>query len=260
MKICVFNNDVMVLTLPDETTKDEISNRADPSICIIDHPDEENIEVVLQCNTLKSVDKFRNILDSYHSREKADLVRGLSELDNDFMTVIYSKKKTYNFGQSPKYEKDLIYQSRSISEKEIDQIFNRVDEIRVEGIEWKIRDGRRDPPELPAIGIAGVSITRDENCFKRKLEQIKPIYVSTLSVKTQSELRKAHKLTSKWREEERHSQCSRSRTRPSPRKLSISKPQIILCVNCKNRKYSREEYDQNRFCRNCGMRLSFVRQ
>jgi hypothetical protein len=243
MKACIFDKGVMVLPLPNETTKDELKSRADPSIFIVNHQGEDKIEMGLQCNTLKSVEKLRNILDSYHFREKAELLQGLSRLDGDFETVVYSKKKPYNFGQSPDYERDLVYPSSSITEKEIDRLFSRVDEIRASGIEQKIISGRRDPPELPAIGIAEVTIKKDETLFTRKLEQLKPIYVSTLNVKTRSQIKKAEKIASKLREE-----------------AKASRPPVILCLKCKGQEYSREEYNKNRgFCPKCGMRLSFLR-
>ncbi|MHB8699675.1 MAG: hypothetical protein ACYC7D_01465 [Nitrososphaerales archaeon] len=239
MKFCIFSKDIMVLPVAGELTKGEISNRADPSICVIDHNEQEKkLEIVLQCNTLKGVVKLKNILDSYHAQEKMDLLEGLARLDDDFVTLVYSKKKLYNFGQSPKYDPDLSYQSNTISEKEFDQLFTRAGEIRSEGIEWKIRLGRHDPPELPAIGIAKVAIPRDEGTFKRKLEQIRPLYLAMLRVKTLPDLKKAKKLT-----------------------LKVKKPMItkIICDNCNDREYGREDYQQSRFCGNCGRRLSFIK-
>ncbi|MHB1909341.1 MAG: hypothetical protein ACYCQJ_10805 [Nitrososphaerales archaeon] len=237
IQICLFESDVMVLPLPRETTKEEIANRADPSICVIDRPHQENIEILLQCNTLKSVEKLRNILDLHQQKQKADLLEGLSKLDSDFKTIVYSKQKQYNFGQSPSYLIDQAYSSRTITERDFDLLFRRVDEIRKAGIDQKLLMNRRDPPELPAIGIARVSISRDENIFQQKIQQIKPIYRATLEVKTDSELRKIVKAEAKAK-----------RLEPS-----------IVCSRCEE-KYSREEYTESRFCRKCGNRLIFVRQ
>lgn len=244
MQMCLFENDVMVLPLPEETTKEEIARRTDPSICVTDRPGQENMEIVLQCNTLKSVEKLRNILDSHEQKQKGDLLVGLSKLDEDFKTLVYSKQKPYNFGQSPSYVVDRAYPSRTITEKDIDLLFKRVDEIRKQGIDQKLRMNRRDPPELPAIGIAHVYIRRDESLFQNKIEQIKPIYKATLVVKTDSELRKIVKA------EEKAKRLEAPSIRMEPK---------IVCSRCGDQ-YSREEYAVSRFCRKCGNRLIFVRQ
>lgn len=245
MEMCVFERGVMVLPLPEETTKDELKSRANPSIFIIKSRDGDKIQIGIQCNTLKSVEKLQNILDSFHFREKYELIQGLATLDSAFHTVVYSKKKPYNFGQSPNYEKDLSFPSNSISEKEIGRLFNRVAEIRTNGIAQKKLSGRRDSPEIPAIGIAEVTIENDEAVITKMLEQIKPIYTSVLRIKTAQEIRKAKILASKLRNREK-----------------VALPPFIACVKCNDRReFSREEYDITRgFCPSCGMRLRFLRR
>ena len=243
MQMCLFENDVMILPLLQETTKEEIASRADPSICIIDRQGQEKMEIVLQCNTLKSVEKLRNILDLRQQKQKGDLLDRLSKLDEDFETLVYSKQKPYNFGQSPSYVVDRAYPSRTISENDIDLLFRRVDEIRKQGIDQKLLVNRRDPPELPAIGLAHVSVTRDESLFQNKLEQIKPIYKAALDVKTNSEWRKIVRAEEKAK-----------RLEAPPIRMESK----IICSRCRDQ-YSREEYAESHFCRKCGNRLIFIR-
>ena len=236
MEVCLFQHDVMILPSKNEMSKEEISNRTDPSICIVDQLNEETMEIVLQCNTVRSVDKLRNVLDSHQTKEKAALISGLSNLDDDFQTIVYQKLKPYNFGQSPSDVKDRTYTSRTISERVFDQLFARVDEIRKEGLE-KREANRRDPPKLPMVGIAQVNIPRNEGLFCEKLRKLKPLYEATLGIKTRVELNKIARQEQKI-------------------KVFDHREPDIMCEACNDRTYTREEYRENRFCRTCNNRLS----
>jgi hypothetical protein len=68
----VSKNVILVLPLPGEETKEQTSNRPDPVIYVIDREGDGALQLGLECNTLKSVEKMRNILDSYHAREKSE--------------------------------------------------------------------------------------------------------------------------------------------------------------------------------------------
>jgi hypothetical protein len=79
----------LIFPLEGETTKDEAANRPDPHIDI--KLGERTIRIGLRCNSIASVEKMRNILDSFHSKEKQELLNELEKLDDDFQTAIYSK-------------------------------------------------------------------------------------------------------------------------------------------------------------------------
>lgn len=207
----------------------------DPVIYVIDRESEETIQLGLECNTLKSVAKLRNILDSYHAKEKSEFLQCLLQVDDRFETRVYDKLKPRNFAQSPEYRRDLSFpHSNQIGDAEIAQLFSRVDAIRQAGVEWRLKDGLSHPPEVPSIDVVCAQIPRDAEVYKSTLEQIKPLFEITLRVKGDAALKSA-KL-----------------------ELEKNKPRIvkIQCTPC-NIEYTREEYVQSRFCRKCGNRISF---
>jgi hypothetical protein len=222
--------------MPGEETKEQTSNRSDPVIYVIDRESEKTIQLGLECNTLKSVGKLRNILDSYHTREKSEFLQCLLKVDDSFETLVYDKLKPHNFAESPEYRVDLRFpNSNKMGDKEIGQLFSRVDAIRRSGVEWRLKDGLSHPPEVPSIDIVCARITRDEELFKRTLNQLKALFEITLRVKTDSVLKRA-KI-----------------------QLEKNKPRVtkLQCTSC-NIEYTREQYQESRFCRKCNNRISFV--
>ena len=120
----VSKNVILVLPLPGEETKEQTSNRPDPVIYVIDREGDEALQLGLECNTLKSVEKLRNILDLYHAREKKEFLQCISKMDDSFETFVYAKLKPHNFAESPEYRIDLKFQSNQIGDTEIDQLFS----------------------------------------------------------------------------------------------------------------------------------------
>ncbi|MDA4129478.1 MAG: hypothetical protein OK457_01785 [Thaumarchaeota archaeon] len=231
----VSGNEILIFPLPAEETKEQTSNRPDPVIYVIDREGDETLQLGLECNTLKSVAKLRNILDAYHAGEKSEFLKCLLAVDDGFQTLVYTKLKPHNFAESPEYRADLKVQSNAINEAEIDRIFSLVDAIRQSGVEWRLKEGLSHPPEVPSIDIVCTQVAREEEPFKRKLDQIKALFEITLRVKNDSELRKAKVGTEK------------------------NKPKVtkILCTSCKI-EYSHEQYQESRFCRTCKNHMTFV--
>ncbi len=143
----VSRNEILVFPIPGEESVKETSSRPDPVIYIIDREGENRIQLGLECNTLKSVSKLRNILDSYHSKDKSEFLTHLSRVDDSFETLLYVKLKPWNFGQSPKYDPDLKFVSNQITENKIDQLFSAGDAIRRKGTERRLKEGLSHPPE-----------------------------------------------------------------------------------------------------------------
>jgi hypothetical protein len=90
---------------------------------VIDREGDATLQLGLECNTLKSVEKLRNILDIYHAREKSEFLQSISKIDNGFATLVYAKLKPHNFAESPQYRIDWKCQSNQIAEEKIDQLF-----------------------------------------------------------------------------------------------------------------------------------------
>jgi hypothetical protein len=229
----VSKNVILVLPLPGEETKEQTSNRPDPVIYILDK--ENTLQLGLECNTLKCVEKLRNILDLYHAREKSEFLELISKIDDGFETLVYAKLKPHNFAESPEYRVDWKCQSNLIAEEEIGQLFSRADAIRRSGVEWRLKDGLSHPPEVPSIDIACTQVAIEEEAFKRKIVQIRSLFEITLRVKIDSDLKRAKAAEEK-----------------KPKKITK-----IFCTSCKI-EYTREQFQQSRFCRACNNRTSFV--
>ena len=102
-------------------------------------------------------------------------------------------------------------------------------------MEWRLKEGLSHPPEVPSIDVACTQVARDEEEFKRKLAQIRSLFEITLRVKIDGELKRAKEEQEK-------------------RRPKITK---ILCTSCKI-EYTREQFQQSRFCRKCNNRISFM--
>jgi hypothetical protein len=117
----VSKNVILVLPFPGEETKEQTSNRPDPVIYVIDREGDETLQLGLECNTLKSVEKLLNILDPYHAREKSEFLQCIEKVGDSFETFVYAKLKPHNFAESPEYRIDWRSRRiRSMKERSID--------------------------------------------------------------------------------------------------------------------------------------------
>lgn len=183
---------------------------------------------------------MRNVLDSHSSTERAEFLSLLSGLSDDFETHVYSKQRPHNYGESPEYIPVKTFRSNSITEKEIQEMFSISDSIRGHGIQWKDERGLPHNPEVPSLDLACAKFGRDPEIFRTKLEQLRPLYLASLKIKTDPELRKAKK-----EDIERHSGASQRSVK-------------FLCTSC-NIEYTKEAYAHSRFCHKCHNRISVDR-
>ncbi len=181
----------LMLPLPTEAKMENSKNRWDPNIYITlnkTNIGKEKIGVGLTCNTIDSVEKMRNILDSYHNPEREYLLSALKKLDNTFTASVSSKIKENHFAQPPDYERKLEINSNQIDDKIIKNIFQITDEIRKRGIELKESRGTSHPIETPTFELAYCEFQMNEDIFRRKLQELKPVFETCLQVKRSAEL------------------------------------------------------------------------
>ncbi len=214
-----------------ETSKEEIENRPDPHIDLRLHGSTVNIG--LRCNTVSSVEKLQNILENYHSKEKGALLESMRHLDDDFQTAVYAKIKEHNWSERAIYDPQFQMQTSKIDESAINRMFERAKQIRTEGVNRK-KDEKKPNPVTPVIDIAFATIAKnDEQLFKSKLSQLKPMYETCLMVKTTSALKAEMRRKSKTREA------------------------IYCCSKC-GKKYSKDEARSKKFCDLDGMRIHAI--
>jgi hypothetical protein len=211
-----------------ETDRKQAVNRPDPHIDITVR-DPGKIRIGIRCNTIRSVEKLRNILDGYHQQEKAQLVEQLKALDDRFVTVVQRKRKEYNFAEAPQHEELFCAKSNALDEVKIREIFNLVDEIRQRGLDQRKEQVLGFLPEAPVIDVVAVSLPLDEQTFRSALAKMGPILETCLRIKTSSEI-------------------SRERKRIA-REMAKAVFVGFVCPQCQ-RKFSKE--DRHRFCPSCG--------
>lgn len=225
----VSNENWLMLPLPTEVDLEAAKNRWDPNIYITldeNSSGREKIGIGLTCNTIKSVEKIQNILDSYHNPKRERLLSALKKLDNSFKASVSSKIKENHFAQPPVYLTKLKIESNKIDGNRIKEIFKITSEIRENGKRLMEVRGKSHPIESPTFELAYCYIPRDEEIFRKKLQEIKPVFEACLRVKRNSELEREKK------------------------KLRDSEI-VLICEKC-HKIVSEQEYSKNKFhsCKN----------
>lgn len=243
----VSSEDWLMLPLPTETNMEAAINRIAPNIYIVvNYPLKEEslldddasdakvipgkITIGLTCNTINAVNRMRNILDGFHNTERESLLSALKRLDDGFETSVHAKITEYHFSQVPRYDCEFKEKSNKLDEACIRTIFEKVDEIRSQGLQLRDR-GRKYPVKLPVFELARCEFpicqfSIAEQTFREKLQALKPVFEACLRIKSETEIKKAKK------------EMEDSRI-------------TFACRNC-GRKFSAEEYDKNKFCPICG--------
>lgn len=240
----VSNEEWLMLPLTTEVDLEAAKNRWDPNIYItLDETNSgrEKIGIGLTCNTIKSVEKMQNILDSYHNPEREGLLSALKKLDNTFKASVSRKIKENHFAQRPKYISlpKLEIESNKIDENWIKETFRETSEIRKKGQELMEVRGKSHPIESPTVELAYCQISMDENIFRKKLQELKPVFEACLHIKRSSELEKEKK---KLRDSQIVLICEKCRKIVSEQEYSKSK-----FHSCKNliRKVKRKDLDSS---------------
>jgi len=198
----VSDNKWLVVPTEYETDRRDSINRRDPDM-FINLSEKGKIGVGIVYNTLASIERLRNLLHIFHSLDKDELLKRLNELDDEFMTTVERKTKDHYFFQTPGYEEVLEFRSNEIDSSSISEIFERADQILYEGRREMERRGIRWNPVLPHINLAITWTERDEDAFRAKLEQLRPIYEIVLRIKTDEEIKDEEARLEKEKEIER---------------------------------------------------------
>jgi len=226
----------MAFPMPGEKSKEDIENRPFPHIDI--HVESTTVRMGLRCNTVKSVDRLQNVLESYHSSEKAAILHAIEKLDDDFQTVVYAKIKEHNRSERGKHEPQFQMQTNKIDESLINQMFERSKQIRIEGSNRMRDENKPHNPVTPVIEIAFVTIPRgNEQLFKSKLSQLEQIFETCLKLKTLGFIR--------------------SEIRRKPKIKVANRKTRFCCPKC-GKEYSKDEARSKKFCDLDGMRIHVI--
>ena len=231
----VSNVNWVAFPLPGEESRDEIENRPDPHIDL--RLLESTVRIGLRCNTVNSVDKLQNILQEYHLPEKDALIASMLKLDDDFQTMVYAKIKEHNWSERAEYRVRFAERTNKLDKAGFDKMFQRSSEIREEGKRRMREEHLPHNPVTPVIEIAFTTIARgNDQLFLDKLSQLKPIYATSLKVKTASSIRA----------ELRASNSKKSRM--------SSRTAIFNCPKC-GKEFTKEDAKLRRFCDVEGMKI-----
>jgi len=176
------------LLIPTHAERDmgEAKNRPNPNIYF--SVEDDGIDLGLVCNTQDSIRKMRNILHTYHTREREELLSRLKRLDGGFITTVYAKAYPYHPRQSPNYKQVFQTQANEIDDEAIKEIFRHVDMVRKRGRRKKLAENKRWTPVLPVIDIAKTRVNKKDEDFVKRMTQLKPLYETCLEIKTQAQI------------------------------------------------------------------------
>ncbi len=179
----------LLFPLPTENKKKDAESRPYPNLYMAIRGG--SIQIGLVCNTLKSVERMRNILNPFHAKERTQFLEFMQRLDGDFQTHVQAKLKDF-WSDAPKYSKEHTLTSNSIDDTKVGPLFASADKIRAEGTASRLEAGKRYPPKAPIIDVAEVrNLPLNERVFKLKLAQLKPLFKISLEVKTSDQIEEA---------------------------------------------------------------------
>jgi DNA-directed RNA polymerase subunit RPC12/RpoP len=218
----------MILPLPYENEPKDAKSRKFPNI-YFSLLENGMINLGLVCNTIASVEKMENILLPHSDPVKERLLEQMRLLSPEFSTFVSSKRKVH-FASVPTHERAFEIPSCQINESSIHRLFQEARAIRDRGKEVPAIYSSNYPSEAPVLDLATIQIKQDKDIFRKKLQDLKPLLESCLDVRTEAQYKREEAKKPKKRIED------------------------YSCPKCE-RKFTREQYDGNRFCPKCGMRI-----
>ncbi len=187
----VSEQDWAMLPLGDEEKAEEVKNRPYPNIWF--HIENGKMTIGLVCNTVRSIERMSNILLGFHTPDRQEFLDHLEHLDDSFETRVSTKVKEYNPRQPPDYQSGPSRQSNGLSGQDFVRIFERVQEIRQQGLERRREEGKAWSPETPSLTLARATFRAEPRLFTDKLGQLKPLYAISLRVKTKAQIDRAQR-------------------------------------------------------------------
>ena len=176
---------------PDLINKKALRNSIYPNIYISLHEDELKMDIGLVFNTVNSIDKIRNILTPYSTKEKTGLVQLLQEFGKMYVTQVYRKIQDHHQFQTPYYKPVLKIPTSKIDDEFIERMFKLIIQLREEGKE-KFRHARVQRKfyrESPTITLAEITIDLDEDEYREKIGELTGILKVCIGVKTDAEIK-----------------------------------------------------------------------
>lgn len=218
----------LLIPLPYESDLKQARSRPFPNIFLWLHED-RTLTLGLVANTIPSMEKMKNILLPHQDVQRQSLISGMRKLDPKFKTYLSAKKKDY-WAAPPTYDSDPSIESNKINGQSIVQTFAKADAILEKGRQVPALHSPNYPSMTPILDLATGEFSQDKREFARRLSELKPLLEICLEVKTKAEHEKEEKKKPKKRIED------------------------YECSKC-TQKFTRDQYDENRFCPKRGMRI-----
>lgn len=204
----VSNNKWLVIPTNFEFDKKDSINRPDPNM-FINLRHSGKIELGIVCNTLKSVERMKNILHGFSTTEKTQLITELNTLDETFFTTLEKKIKPDNYAQTPIYEADFEIRCQLIDNAALQLIFQRAEEILVEGRLEKEQRKISWLPVSPHLNLALVWLDDKDDIFEEKVKQLERVYEIALRIKTDKEIEEEERKRSEGKIAEKQRQFAK---------------------------------------------------
>src|SRR6266581_4250954 len=144
--------DWAILPYGNEESAEEAKNRPFPNIWL--RLEDRQMTIGLVCNTVRSIERMKNILTGFHTPEKQDFLNHMRKLDDTFQTSVSTKIKEFNPRQSPDYQSGMSVKSNRISAKDFLDIFSSAETIRERGLVRRREEGKSWAPESPSLTLA----------------------------------------------------------------------------------------------------------
>lgn len=182
------------------STKEEAKNAPIPNVYFVLYKEGSKRfgRVGLTFNTIKAVERLKNILSDYSSEEKEELVKRLLSLEGVWKISV-DRKIRHNFLAKPEYFPVFKCQSNEIDKSIIDKIIIASDNIREDGREKreKMKLTKRSYTETPSMDLMVCEFELSEDEFKKKVKEAFDVLKICLNVKTNAQIRKLEKQQKK---------------------------------------------------------------
>ncbi len=150
----------------------------------------------LTFNNLGAYNRFKTIMRGVNKDIKNKITKELLSLKYSWFMKLDRKIKKYNYAQTPEYHEEGKWNSNNINETIIDEIINKANNIREQGIKHRddIRSKSGNPKkfytETPTINLMEAEFRLNEEEFRDRISEIFKILSLCLNVKSDAEANK----------------------------------------------------------------------
>ena len=179
----ISREDWMIVPLSGETDKNKSKAAQRPNLYFsLRH--EGTISFGIAYDKLACVNKFRDIILPFNEKERSELLKKLSILNDDVLTVVSEKIKYFHRLERPNYNEVFSAKSNEMNLDLLKQAFKEVDKIIAKR---ECLDSNQKFQLAPTIDIVTGETEANEKAFRDILLKIKPIYDMTVNLRTEND-------------------------------------------------------------------------